>query len=550
MPFDPWSGEYYTEKTVPTQPDFNQFGQNGGQNSQNNYIYDQANAGGMGSIGDGSVTGGPVPGQQSGRSPNSPTAPGYGGPPPVGVSNPYPSIFQSIGDGTVTGGPVPGQQSGRPPNDMSRPGYGGPLPGQQPATGYPFPTAGQPSANLPAPVTGGQNQPAQPGVTPTGNSGTDRANPPGPGYFWSGTANHWVDPTYQHDATGRQLTQEEMAWNQLYDRNRASGIPNNAAFMATNPGLQNQVLPNPAAGPAATTTAAQPAAGNYNPLDPAWDYNGVKSVPWQAFLKNLFGENNANMQSFAEVKGVLDEARMKEAEKYGWAAAVPGNADANVVYRAAIQLAQQNPNNDYTIVRLNVNGQPQYAALMREQDPAAQFARGYISPAKATELAQQRAAAQAAQARTTAYGSRGALGTGPGFVTPAPVGPGYGDKEKRLMGAGLGAAVQLGNAIHKLPIPAKPGTAPTAGQLGDIVRGLIGQTGSPAPPAPGAGAGAPSASDLAGIINGVIHPGTQPAPSGHTNYESGLAQENETWLDSQGNAWIFKNGQWNKVGNN
>jgi hypothetical protein len=45
--------------------------------------------------------------------------------------------------------------------------------------------------------------------------------PPVRGDFYSGTANHWVDPTYRTDANGNPLSPEQQAYWRDYDRKRA-----------------------------------------------------------------------------------------------------------------------------------------------------------------------------------------------------------------------------------------------------------------------------------------------------------------------------------------
>jgi hypothetical protein len=128
------------------------------------------------------------------------------------------------------------------------------------------------------------------------------------------------------------------------------------------------------------------------------DYTMPWTVPGGSFAKNVYADSNAQ-QSFLELQGVLTPERLQEAQqKYGWQQAVPSvSPDQQSVYKTAIQMANADPNSDYSIVQ-TVGG---YGILKRENGggnvaamQAAQSARGFISPAVAIARAQAEAQAR------------------------------------------------------------------------------------------------------------------------------------------------------------
>jgi hypothetical protein len=146
------------------------------------------------------------------------------------------------------------------------------------------------------------------------------------------------------------------------------------------------------------------------------DYTMPWTVPGGSFAKNVYADSNAQ-QSFLELQGVLTPERLQEAQqKYGWQQAVPSvSPDQQSVYKTAIQMANADPNSDYSIVQ-TVGG---YGILKRENGggnvaamQAAQSARGFISPAVA--IARAQAEAQARQ-QSQVQSNRGGGGNARSF---------------------------------------------------------------------------------------------------------------------------------------
>jgi hypothetical protein len=135
----------------------------------------------------------------------------------------------------------------------------------------PEPGVGSSPAPVPRPASGQPHPQQQAGLSlqpqPTGNPGNDRGKypgPPGSRDFWSGTANHWVDPTYQTDATGQVLTPEEQAAWRDYDRRRAEAASARASNSHGSP-----------ATPTSTTAGIE-----YNPKTGKWDWLDPKTKQW------------------------------------------------------------------------------------------------------------------------------------------------------------------------------------------------------------------------------------------------------------------------------
>jgi len=288
------------------------------------------------------------------------------------------------------------------------------------------------------------------------NSGTVYGSPALAGDFWSNTAGHYVDPLGNTDATGRVLSDAEKQYWQGYDHARASGTLDTYLKTVTNPGLaagtqatyapgvQTTTIPgrfldttgaNPAAAQAAATgqPGAAPAAAagaqtQYNPLDPAWDYSKTQSVPWQAFVKNLFAEDNANQLGFKELQvpqgqaGLTPQQVDQASKLYGWQPIVgSAGTDPNVVYRAAIQAAMGDPTSDYSIVRMQnpADGTVSLGIMKREQSQQAQEARGFYAPGSTNPNSPANKAAAQARARASSYGGA----TGGKTVYQKPTGP-------------------------------------------------------------------------------------------------------------------------------
>jgi hypothetical protein len=384
------------------------------------------------------------------------------------------------------------------------------------------PTVVPPLTNSqPAPVTSGLPM-------PTGNPGNDPNNPPGPGYFWSGTAGHWVDPTGQHDATGRALDPTEQTYWHGYDQRRASNIltPQDASMMKWG----NMTLPNGVTQPAMQTpvpVAAAPApvaAPVAAPVQAA-----VAAQP--QYKSNVYGDANGHA-SFAELAGVVDPARLQAAiNVYGWQQGPTGIASQQEADAQADALSSAHPEYDYQKVQL---ADGSYTIMAREQDQKAQVARGYtpagmqqphpVSSTYSGGSGGSKSTYKGGNFKSSYGGSSGGGGGGSKSGGGSSGGGGGGltadqiAKQKAIGGAlgslagglykgaanaqkkappgytgpttpiqnppimngggngvigGIGSWLeQAAKAAKNLPHPA-PGTAPTAPQLGDIVNNII-----------------------------------------------------------------------------
>ena len=350
----------------------------------------------------------------------NPNAPGTNPNGPAG----QPTNLNGGGIDPVTGRPA-GGPANNPASQSGPPIINTQGSGQQPP--WTPPTVPGPLARPVLPNVGdGRLGPSQQGYTVTGqtaapnlgtfsgNTGTDPSRPPDTSGDWFFSGGHWVDKTGQRDATGRYLTDAEKAYYAGYDHARAGAAQSGEQSILTNylannknPGLPagNQPSyvpytsqPTAISSPAATAPAANPTPavsattgvgiGGGDPQSAAWDYSKPNSVPWQAFLNNLFAETNAKQNGFAEVQGVMDATKLQQAtDVYGWQV-VPnsGNPDANVVYRAAAQAASADPTSDYVVIKtVDANGQPGYGVVKREQNVQAQQARGFYAPGQSPE---------------------------------------------------------------------------------------------------------------------------------------------------------------------
>jgi hypothetical protein len=147
------------------------------------------------------------------------------------------------------------------------------------------------------------------------------------------------------------------------------------------------------------------------------------TVPWQQFAKDVYSDANAN-RSFNELSGVVDDARLKQAQDvFGWQYGPKGIASNDEAIALATQMKSGNPGFSYQIYK-GVDGS--YGIAARELDATAQESRGFISPATAARLAAERAAAMqnphpvgntyGGGSKKTSYG-----GGGNGYTTPKPV---------------------------------------------------------------------------------------------------------------------------------
>jgi hypothetical protein len=127
------------------------------------------------------------------------------------------------------------------------PSVGGHDPGQS------TPVAGTPATQTPL-------APLPPATMPTRADG-----PPVRGDFYSGTANHWVDPTYRTDANGNPLSPEQQAYWRDYDRKRAE-----AASIARSNNVGGGGTPDPSI-----------SGIDYNRKTGQWNYYDTKTKGWQ-----------------------------------------------------------------------------------------------------------------------------------------------------------------------------------------------------------------------------------------------------------------------------
>lgn len=366
--------------------------------------------------------------------------------------------FGIIGDGTVPGGGGPPSTSN--PRDVNNdlyqnapinPNPGGPMdPNSDYFKWWSAQHSGDPYAPTADPATVTWNsstvvpsltQPGAPAVPlGTGNSGTDRNNPPDQSgdWFWSGTANHWVDSTGKRDATGRALTGDESAWWKTFDRNRASGIPNNETFMATNPGLANQIVapaaavavPNlPTASTAQVPTAPETPQQNYSNL-----YGGF-GQGWQQGFNELNNKQfTSGSDSFNQAFGSTGGTGL--GNNFNWNIfpdLVSDSLDDNFK-QAAIKVAAANPQYDFEptmvdgkwVLGSRARDQASQIALLKPQLPTtptggggARISSGYgVANGKGgTTAAPTKGSGVTYNAKPTNFG--GSLGIG--SARPAPV---------------------------------------------------------------------------------------------------------------------------------
>jgi hypothetical protein len=158
----------------------------------------------------------------------------------IATSQPQDVNYASVaGPNPPPNAPGTGQRAGPPPTGNNDPGGGGgiPVPAQQQA-----PT----------------------GPVATGNPGNDPTRPPNAPGNWHFQGGRWVDATYQHDATGRQLTPDETAAARQYDTNRAQ-----AASIRRSNDVGGSSSNNPAL-----------SGMDYDPNTKQWVYYDTKAKAW------------------------------------------------------------------------------------------------------------------------------------------------------------------------------------------------------------------------------------------------------------------------------
>jgi hypothetical protein len=195
-----------------------------------------------------------------------------------------------------------------------------------------------------------------------------------------------------------------------------------------------------------------------NPTQPrdlpasSYDYSRPNSVPYSAFLKNAYGQSNAQ-QTFNELRGVLNADQLQQAQSlFGWQPDQAGAiADQNAAYRRMYQLAGQDPTSDYSVVTFDLGNGLQYGVVNREQSQQAQQARDFYAPGQRplpppTPTVKPVMQQQVPRRINTGPTSRGPL---PKPTPPVVTPPTFPAKPQKLMtGAAAGAAALKFAAQH------------------------------------------------------------------------------------------------------
>jgi hypothetical protein len=141
------------------------------------------------------------------------------------------------------------------------------------------------------------------------------------------------------------------------------------------------------------------------------------AVPWQQFAKDVYSDVNAN-RSFSELSGVVDDARLQQAQtQFGWQYGPKGIASNDEAIALATQMKSGNPGFSYQIYR-GVDGT--YGIAARELDQQAQQSRGFYAPGQAPKPAVQ-TPHPVGNSYARSGGGGGSYGKGSGYTTPAPV---------------------------------------------------------------------------------------------------------------------------------
>jgi hypothetical protein len=278
-------------------------------------------------------------------------------PPPPPSATPPPSADSGLG-----------YYNGRDMRYLNPYTYSAPPPPRHPDLGT--------SVNMPAPATGFLPQPGGGGPAPGPANGLPQPTPgpqvgagllPGQqGQYDIGQAKY--DPAYLAQIQSALESQNgPYAGRQVGDY-----APATAPLGIQNPQTQKdwvdrfywfaahpEYLQNP-------TAPRQTAVGQR-------DYTMPFTVPGQEFDNNLYADSNAQ-QSFLELQGVLTPDKLAQVRQvYGWQGAAPGfTPDENAAYRAGDTLARQDPDTDFSIIKvLQPDGSIGYGIEKRSRIPAA-----------------------------------------------------------------------------------------------------------------------------------------------------------------------------------
>lgn len=192
-----------------------------------------------------------------------------------------------------------------------------------------------------------------------------------------------------------------------------------------------------------------------NPSAPGAGLQGQgQTVPWQQFTKDVYSDANAN-RSFAELSGVVDDARLQQAQQqFGWQLGPNGLPSNDAAVAQASAMKSQHPEYSYQVYQ---RPDGTFGIAARELDPGAQQTRGFYAPGQspADKAAQARAAAPHPVASTY---SRSSGGSGGGYSRPAaaPAKPVYTPdqiKQQNFIGSYGGGALAWA-AQHMPPVPA------------------------------------------------------------------------------------------------
>jgi hypothetical protein len=251
-----------------------------------------------------------------------------------------------------------------------------------------------------------------------------------------------------------------------------------------------------------------------------YDFSKPNSVPYTAFLPNAFGETNAKQNGFRELQGVLNAEQLDAAQKlYGWQPDQGSGAsnNPNQAYQRMYQLAAANPAGDYVVIKLDLGKGLQYGVVNREQNQAAQQARGFYAPGQRplpTPPMQAPRPVNSGYPRSNSYGKSGTSSAGQqgqGGFSGKPL-----ELLKNAAAAGA-AGLKLGAKYVQNPVALPPGPQDSVSRFYE----LESQTPRPVPVQP------PTAPWL-GSAMGIGKPG-------HFGQYPGQVSNGWTW---NGSDWV------------